>query len=362
MITLRDIIENKVFFIAEIGKNFIVSEEEESVDKYIRTAKGLIDAAISAGAHAVKFQTHEIEDEQYNTHITSPHFPLQDRYTWVKRNNEATPNLFWENIFNYGREKGIYLFSTPMSRKAAIKLSKFEPPFWKVGSGDVLDFVLLDYLVSTKKPIIISTGMVSFNELDKVVSYITGKNVELAILYCVSHYPADPETFNLSTIEHMRDRYPNCIIGFSDHSVGDHSIPNAAVCRGAKIIEKHFSFDRSLWGSDHKVSLTPREFKDMVNLINSVDKEKNDLEDAYYGVKDKELDGAKNHFRSYFQKALVAGKELYEGKQIEMADLFAMRPYSVLNGIPSHEAHSVVGKRVKRKLKKYDILQMSDLY
>ena len=149
-----------VFFIAEIGKNFIQTEEERPVAEYLLNAKKLVKAAKEAGADAVKFQTHEVEDEQLNIDITSPHFKGADRYSWITRNMEATPiDTFWKPLKKYCDETGILFFSTPMSRKAAMKLQEVGVPFWKVGSGDAQDYVTLDFMFSTKKPIIISTGM-----------------------------------------------------------------------------------------------------------------------------------------------------------------------------------------------------------
>jgi len=165
-----------VFIIAEIGKNFIQTEEEKSIEEYLQNAKDLVDAAIETGVDAVKFQTHEVEDEQLNIKIVSPHFKGSDRYRWVTRNTNATPlEEFWKPLKSYCDEKGIIFFSTPMSRKAAQKLEKVGVPFWKIGSGDVQDYVMLDFLIETRKPIMIANGMVSFAELDEVINYIRSK-------------------------------------------------------------------------------------------------------------------------------------------------------------------------------------------
>src|SRR3989344_5865896 len=145
-----------VFVIAEIGKNFIQTKEEKSVEEYLENAKRLIDAAIESGADVVKFQTHEVEDEQLNIDITSPHFAGSDRYSWLTRNTLATPISFWQELKKYCDKKGIIFFSTPMSRKAAQKLEQVGVPMWKVGSGDVQDYVTLNYMIRTGKPIIIS--------------------------------------------------------------------------------------------------------------------------------------------------------------------------------------------------------------
>ncbi|MBI4118600.1 MAG: N-acetylneuraminate synthase family protein [Parcubacteria group bacterium] len=351
-----------VFVIAEIGKNFIQSEDDRTVEEYLENAKALVDAAVNSGADAVKFQTHELEDE-FLQHITvvSPHFKGSDRVRWITRNMNATPlETFWKPLQKHCEERGIIFFSTPMSRKAAHKLEELNVPLWKVGSGDVEDYATLDFLISTGKPIIISTGMVSLGELDDIVKYIRGKGSELAVLYCISQYPAPKEYFNLSTIEYMKEKYPDVIIGFSDHSLG-YDVALAAVKLGARVVEKHFSLSRDLWGSDHKVSMTPEEFRAMVDIIRSGEyKDVDHL--AYYGDKEKELEGAKNMFRPYFNKALMAGQDIPEGTVITKETVFAMRPFMHAGGLPSKRFYDVVGKRTKVAFKKYDPITEDSLY
>jgi sialic acid synthase SpsE len=348
-----------IFIIAEIGKNFIQSEEEKSTEEYAENAIALIDAAIESGADAVKFQTHTVEDEQMDLHVVSPHFKGSDRYAWVTRNTKATPEQFWEEVIKHCTQKGITFFTTPMSRGAAQKIAKFDPPFWKVGSGDVLDFVLMEELCNTKRPIIISSGMVSFEELDRIVAFIKEHGSPVILLYCVSKYPCPPEEFNLATIERFKELYPEIPIGFSDHSIG-HDATLAAVQLGAQIIEKHFSLSRDLWGSDHKVSMTPKEMKAMVNAIRSGSFATVDTS-PFYGEKEKELEGARNVFRPYFQKKLVAAKSLNKGHILDTEDVYALRPASELEGIKSEYVGKVIGKMLAKSLKKYDPITDSDL-
>ena len=358
--TQKVIGEDDVFVIAEIGKNFIQTKEERPVEEYLQNAKDLVDAAVDAGADAVKFQTHEIEDEQMDVDIISPHFRGSDRYSWVKRNTEATPiEEFWKPLKEYCDEKGIIFFSTPMSRKAAIKLEKVGVPMWKVGSGDVSDYAMLDFLVSTKKPIIISSGMVSLSELDEIMGYLRSKNTPIVLLYCVSKYPAPPEYFNLSTIEHLKEKYPESVVGFSDHSLGSDAALSA-VKLGARVIEKHFSLNRDLWGSDHKVSMTPSEMKEMVIAIR--DGSYKDIDEApYYGTKERELDGSHNEFRPYFNKALVAGEDVTAGTVLTKEMVFAMRPLMHIDGLPANRFYDVIGKHLKRGLDKYEPIKQEDL-
>lgn len=347
-------IQKGIFVTAEIGKNFIQTQDERPVEEYLANAKKLVDEAVSAGADAVKFQTHEVEDEQLNIDITSPHFKGSDRYSWVTRNTVSTPvDFFWKPLKEYCDKKGIIFFSTPMSRKAAQKLEKVGVPVWKVGSGDVQDYAMLDFMIETGKPIIISTGMVGLQELHDVITYITGKGSPLVVMYCISKYPAPLESFNLGTIEHLKEKYPDVAIGFSDHSVGDYTIDLAAIKLGATVLEKHFSFSRDLWGADHKVSMTPDEMKAMITAIRNKEYEHIDAS-PYYGIKEKELEGANNIFRPYFNKSLMAGADIPAGAVITKDMIFAMRPKMYARGIAANRFYDVLGQKTKVALAKYD--------
>lgn len=354
--------KDEIFVIAEIGKNFIQTEEDKSVEEYLDNAKKLVDAAIYAGADAVKFQTHEVDDEQLDLNIISPHFKGSDRYSWVKRNTKATPLEFWREIKDYCDRKGVTFFSTPMSRMAAIKLEKVGIPFWKVGSGDADDFVLLDHLVKTGKPIMISSGMVSFSELEVIMGYLEKNKVDTTLLYCVSLYPCPPESFNLGTVEYFKERYPWATIGFSDHSLGSEAALRA-IKLGARVIEKHFSLSRNLWGSDHKVSMQPEEMKGMIDQIRA--KTYEDIEvGSFYGEKTRELEGASNEFRKYFKKGLVAGQDIKAGDVLEPEMIYAMRPgahIEDLGGLPVSEALKVFGRTVTVDIHKYDPIKFGSL-
>ena len=348
-------VARKVFVVAEIGKNFIQTKEKRPRAEYLQNALTLIDAAADAGADAVKFQTHVALDEQANLPVVSPHFRGAERYAWIVRNERATPPSFWKRVAEHASRRGVLFFSTPMSCKAAEKLAAVNPQIWKVGSGDIHDFFLLDFLASTGKPIIISTGMASFDELERTVSFLRKRCAPFAILYCVSKYPAPPASFNLASICDLRERYPEVPIGFSDHSVGDQTLPLAAASLGARIIEKHFSLSRRLWGSDHKVSLTPAELKALVSAIRRGDAERVDPA-PWYGARGKELAGADNEFRPFFFKTLVAARNLPAGATLRGADMYAHRPACLLTGIPSHEAYHLIGRKTIRPIRRFEPL------
>lgn len=345
--------QKSVFVIAEIGKNFIQTEEDKSVGEYIKNAKALIKAAKEAGADAVKFQTHNLEDEQMDMKVMSPHFSGTDRYNWVKRNNAVTPARFWKEIKKYANKLGIIFFSAPMSRGAAKILTKVGVDLWKVGSGDILDFVMLDYLAETKKPIIISTGMSTVSELDRTIEFLKKKKVRFSLVHCVSIYPCPPELLNLQTIDFLKHRY-NVPVGFSDHSIG-HESAVAATNMGAVIIEKHFSHSRDLWGSDHKVSMTPAEFKHMVEQIRTGGKI-----NIKPGKNRKILQKGEKAFRPLFRKSLVYGQNLKSGVKLIPEMVYAMRPGGIIKGLPSEEYENVLGKWLRVAVKKYQPVKMKD--
>lgn len=357
-----------MFVVAEIGKNFIQTQEERPISEYLDNAKALVKAAKESGADAVKFQTHNVEDEQLDINVISPHFKGADRYSWVTRNTNATPlDTFWRPLKAYCDELGIIFHSTPMSRGAAKKLNELEVDFWKVGSGDILDFVTLDYLASTKKPIIISSGMSTLEELDKTIDFLKHRDAQVILLHCVSKYPCPPEHLNLGTIEFLKKRY-NIPIGFSDHSIGVDSAL-AAVALGARVIEKHFSFSRDLWGADHKVSMTPGELKILVSGIRELERDparkeeylNKEIVKSGMGHAGKVLQEGEAVFRPYFRKSLMAGKDIPVGAVVTADMLYAMRPQAYAGGLPSEEYENVIGKKVIRALNKYEPITVEAL-
>lgn len=360
------ILNNPPFVIAEAGKNFIMTVGERSVEDYLRNAKLLVDEAVIAGAHAIKFQTHTIEDELLKISFDSPHFKGGDRFKWVTRNTLATPvEEFWKPLKQYCDQKGIIFFSTPMTRESAKKLAQVDVQLWKVGSADILDFVLLDYLRNTGKPILISSGMSTLDEVKRAVNFIKEKNDRVMLYHCVSRYPCPPESLRLGTINFLRQEFPGTPIGFSDHSIGQEGIMADLIATGLGVnsIEKHFSIGRDIYGADHKVSMTPDELE---QLMKGIERMKNDP--AYKAeimssewakkaqeVEVKELQPEEAVFPPIFRKSLMAARDIKAGEVVTKEMLYAMRPYIFAGGMPtSHEYVLVLGKTITKDLKKYD--------
>lgn len=250
-----------VFFIAEAGKNFIdIPWQEKAVQQpfsyYLENAKKLAKVAKSAGADAVKFQTHVFNDEQ--------HLRSEDRYEWIQFNESITPYFeFWKPLKEYCDEIGIEFMTTPMSKSAAIKVNDFVSR-WKVGSGNVTDKDLLEYLAETKKPVILSTGMSTQKQVEEAIEILDGE-CETTLLYCKSIYPCPRDKVFLGMVRKMRD-YFELPIGFSDHTI-EINTPTEAVLVGSTVIEKHFTLDKNAVGPDHNFSLTPEELKLSIKIM-----------------------------------------------------------------------------------------------
>jgi N,N'-diacetyllegionaminate synthase len=240
-------------YIADIGKNFI--NKEGIGISYKENAFELIKKAKESGATIAKFQTHVFEDEQKKRD--------KSRYEWIKYNENITPLIFWEEIKKECDRQGIEFMTTPMSKLAAEKVNHLVKR-WKVSSADIVDYDLLEYLKSTKKPTIISTGMSNSEQVNKAITFL-GDQIEF-INYCVSLYPCPIYKIDLEQLVFFKTMYGD-MIGFSDHSLSI-EVPVLATRMGVKAIEKHFTLDRNAYGPDHKVSLLPEEFKQMVDLCN----------------------------------------------------------------------------------------------
>lgn len=370
--------------VAEIGKNFVVSEQPEPLETLLERAKELIREAVKAGATTVKFQAHSVNDEIHpEAKLISPHFD-QDRYEWVKRN--TYPREFWQEIAGYCRELDIEFLCTPMSRGAVYLIEDFVDRY-KIGSGDLTDFVMLDYIRDYGKPVIISTGMSSLQEIRKAYDFLREKVKDIMIMHCVSEYPCKLENLNLLTIPFLKKQFPEAKIGFSDHSL-EVSTGAMAIVMGAEIIEKHFTLDRKSWGSDHQVSLTPNEFAQMVKEIKYVksDIQRREVNKKGYivedtkdgsrlrkrekdeplqpilkipkqalGVETKFINEDEMKFRKVFRKGLFTGRDIKQGELIAREDIIALRPRG--DAPKSEDYELYIDIIATRDFKKYEAIK-----
>jgi len=326
-----------VEIIAEAGKNFVISEKPESEEVLLERAKELVVAAKESGADVIKWQAHDYEDEV---------LPGSERYEWTKRNTH--PEDFWWKIMQYCREVGIEFLCTPMSRGAAEMLDSLGVDRWKVGSGDVTDFVLLDSVRDSGKPVILSSGMSSLEELTQAYEYLAEKTQDITILHCVSIYPCPVEKLNLNTIPFLIKTFPEAKIGFSDHST-DIRTGAWAVSVGAEVLEKHFTLDLDAWGPDHKASLTPNQFSMFVDILKTFKGQK--FDEPAFGVETKLVQPEEMPLRAKFRKGLYSAG-IKKGKLISRESIYAMRPQE--NAKPANEYEEVLGTVATKDYDKYE--------
>lgn len=244
------------YVIAEIGIN-------HNGDMDI--VKGMIDAAVHAGADAVKFQKRTPEvctppEQQKQMRETPWGYITYLDYRYKVEFNEEQ----YHEIDRYAREKGIAWMASVWDEPSVDFLEKFDTPAYKVPSASLTDLPLLKYVRKTGKPMIISTGMSTMEQIHKAVNVIGTEN--LIIMHCTSTYPCEPEELNLKMIETLRREFPNNPIGYSGHEVG--LVPSAvAVALGASSVERHLTLDRAMWGSDQAASVEPGGFEKLIKYI-----------------------------------------------------------------------------------------------
>lgn len=239
---------------------FIIAEAGINHNGKIELAEKLIQEAANAGADAVKFQMFKTEE------FCSKNSEYFDLFKALEFSEKE-----WIGIAEFAKDIGIIFTASVSGEESADLLDKVGSPVYKIASGDLTHLPLLNYVARKNKPIILSTGMSTIGEIEEAMSeiYKTG-NQQVVLLHCVSNYPTNYEETNLKVIQTLKEVF-KAPVGFSDHTVGT-IIPTIAVSLGANIIEKHFTVDKTLLGPDHKLSLDPNEFKEMVKNIRNAEK------------------------------------------------------------------------------------------
>lgn len=335
----------------KIGHNqptYIVAEIGANHNGDIKLAKKMIEAASECGVDAVKFQTYTSKELIVD----------RDRkFTWGpigKQKTEAVGEMFdrialnreaHAELFEYANELGLAAFSTPFSVDGVKFLNRLNVPCYKVAASDVNYIDMLKEIGSTNKPVMLSLGKCTLGEGDLAVQTLIDSGCEdIVIMHCVSQYPSPMNEMNLRVIEGLKNIYPEYVIGFSDHSMGI-TAALGAVALGAKVIEKHFTLDKSLCGPDHWFSM---DTTDMLNLVNEVRNLEHAMGHPRKRVLKCEEQGRKNSIRS-----LVINRDIKEGELIKRDDLVALRPGY---GIKPHDINKIIGLKVSKDLKSGTVL------
>lgn len=337
----------------EVGEGhptFIIAEIAQAHDGSLGTAHAYIDAIAKTGVDAIKFQTHIASaestlDEKFRINC----FP-QDatRYDYWKRMEFSAEE--WAGLAEHAKDRGLIFLSTPFSIEAADLLNKLNVPAWKIGSGELSNYLLLEYLMATKKPLLLSTGMSSWPEIDDVVGFISKGAVDFALLQCSSSYPCPVEQLGLNVLNELAAKY-GCPVGLSDHS-GLIFPGIAAAVIGANIVEVHAVFSRDCFGPDVTSSLTISELSKLVEGIHYINA-------AIKNPVDKNIQANKLQImRKMFNKSIYVKNPIKAGHILETKDLIMKKPG---NGILGSRLYEVVGKRVLCNYAEGEMLRSVDL-
>lgn len=341
-----NIFKNKVqknipcFIVAEIGANH---------NGNVELAKEMVKAASECGVDAVKFQTYSAEELLAD----------KDRIiTWGSEGAEESepigqmfdrislPRNVHEEIFKYAKSLDVIPFSTPFSIDGLYFLESLDVPCIKVAASDINYIDMLKELTKINKPVMLSLGKCTLSEADKAISILLdGGCNKIVIMHCVSQYPSPIEEMNLRVIQSLKIMYPECIIGFSDHSMGM-TAALGAVALGAKVIEKHFTLDKNLIGPDHWFSMNPDEMKSLVREIRNLE--------AAMGNSRKRVLNCEVDEKVKSTRSLVLRKNMRKGEKITENHLKMVRPGW---GIEPYDKEKIIGMRVNRDLSLNTVLK-----
>ncbi len=294
----------------------------------------ILHAIKESGADAVKLQTYTPDTITLN--CDKPDFQIGEGTIWAGQRlydlyaSAYTPWEWHADLFRVAAELELDCFSSPFDRTAVDFLEQFDPPAYKIASFELVDLDLIEYTASMGRPMIMSTGMASLEEIGEAVEVVQQSDVPLTLLKCTSAYPAPPDSMNLNTIPDLSKRF-GVNVGLSDHTPGI-AVPVAAVAIGASVIEKHFTISRSVDGPDSSFSLEPHEFRGMVDSVRIVERA---LGSVSYERTEKE------NASVVFRRSLYAVADIEAGEQFTNDNVRSIRPGYGLK--PKH-LQSVIGK------------------
>jgi sialic acid synthase SpsE len=318
--------------IAEIGIN-----HEGSVN----TCALMIEAAVRAGADAVKLQSAD-PDEHY-----MPGTESHAMYTRAALSREETAAMF-----ALAKRLGVEVLTTCGDPPTMDFIETLEPAAHKISSGMLGHLPMIRRFARSGRPLLFSSGMAEIETIDAAVAAARGQGAKhLAVMQCVSLYPAHPEIMNLRVMHTFRERY-QVPTGLSDHTLGT-EVPTLAVAAGAHVIEKHFTLDRSRQGFDHGISLEAHELQSLVASVRRIEK--------ILGDGRKALTEQEEEVRRRYGRRLVARREIPAGKAIDEQDITILRTPISTNGIPSIAFDRILGRVTRRAIARYEILSENDL-
>ena len=333
-------IDEPCYIVAEIGINH---------NGKLDLAKKLIDGAVKCGANAVKFQKRSLEDLYKKNVLDDPTVESQGFEILVDVLKEVEfDETDYREIIKYCKEKNITFLCTPWDKTSVDFLEKFDIPAYKIASADMTNLPLIHYLSQTKKPLIISTGMSTLEEIEKTVDFVKNEKIPFILLHCNSTYPSPTESLNLNLIPVLRTKF-DVPVGYSGHESG--IIPSVTAANmGAVLIERHITLDKSMEGLDQAASIDIAELKNLIRYIREAEKAK--------GIAIKKMT------RGEMRQRELLGKSLVCSSTIDVGDIFSENNIEVkgpAKGLSPQYYYEIMGKKSPRKIEKGEYLQLTDL-
>lgn len=337
-----------MFDSASKNKCFVIAEIAQAHDGSLGSALAYIDACAEAGADAIKFQVHLAEEEStIHDRFRTNGFPQDaSRYDYWKR-MEFTLDQ-WKLIAKRCKEKNIVFFATPFSTKAVYLLQELNVPFWKIGSGETSNNEILDAVIATKQPVLFSTGMSPWSEIEYLVCKLRNSGIDFGIFQCTTSYPVSAKEIGLNIITELKGRY-SCPVGLSDHS-GEIFSCLAAVALGADMLEVHVTFSKKSFGPDTLSSLTIEQLSELVKGVRFLSEAKENP------VNKDRIAEEKNDLKLLFSRSAFYCEDMENG-QIFNSESFKMKKPG--GGMLLEEANRLIGKKLNKQVTKDDFIEAS---
>jgi pseudaminic acid synthase len=334
-------IENR--WVGEEFPVFIVAEMSANHQQDFECAVKIIKAAKKAGAEAIKMQTYT--PDSLTIDCDNEYFQLKQGTIWDGQTlyklyqKTYTPWEWQPKLKKIAEEEGLICFSTPFDRTSVDFLEEMDVPVYKIASFEITDIPLIEYIAAKKKPVLLSTGIATLSDIDLALRTLRSKGArEISLLKCTSEYPAPVERANLKTIPNMADTF-GVVPGLSDHTLGI-SVPITAVALGAKIVEKHFTLERSAGGADAAFSLEPQEFSEMVSSVRECEKA---LGSVDYSIPESTVKKGR-----IFSRSLFVVKEMKQGDTFSIETVRSIRPG---NGLHPANINEILGRKARVDIK-----------
>lgn len=328
----------------------LIAEIGQAHEGSLGIAHSYIDVLADTGINTIKWQTHiaDAESSEYEEFRVKFSYEDHKRIDYWKR-MEFNPAQ-WQELKDHCEDKGLAFLSSPFSMEAVRLLEELNVHRYKIGSGEITNLLMLQQIAQTGKPIILSSGMSSYTELDETIEFLKPFGNELSILQCTTSYPTQPSDWGLNVIQKLKNRY-HLKTGFSDHS-GDIYAGLTAVASGAEILEFHAVFHKQMFGPDAKSSLTPDQIRRLAEGVRQI-------EEAHNHPIQKEDNQRFTSLKQIFEKSLAVNQSLKQGTVLSMDMLEAKKPKG--KGVDASRFKELIGKTLTTDKSQWDFIQESDL-